>query len=172
VVANRALRNHRRTSSAGSIGTSRREHCPIVHAHRLCLVALAHADVAVPADSSRHTLFEAALRRALHDRSTIPDGGLLPKHILLVTAETTQLAEIVAKSELERRAKESGRDIFYLELEVEKLDGNEAQIFVGVGIAAAPKPHRIILCCCSNVDRWVRKKSRWRFVDSGMSLCG
>ena len=136
-------------------------------------------------ENAPREVLEAALAHALVDPGDLPDKGLIDggSEILvratipgspaviapeMLTAIPGKTYRLLAAEEIQARVS-GGQPVYFVQVDGLEVKGDEAELWIGVGIAAAPGTASA--CCCTAKVRYTRVNGVWTYRDSPERMC-
>jgi len=130
-------------------------------------------------------LLKVALAHALVDPGDLPDKGLvesgseilvrstIPNSMAVIAPETLTAVpgktfRILTADEI--RARVTGDEpVYFVQVDGVKVSGDEAEVWIGVGIALPPETATV--CCCTDRVRYTRVNGVWTYRDTPEHVC-
>ncbi|HJQ98131.1 MAG TPA: hypothetical protein VJ826_07425 [Candidatus Polarisedimenticolaceae bacterium] len=127
-------------------------------------VALAHALVD-PGDLPDKGLIDTGSEILV--RSTIPSSGavIAPETLPAIPGKTFTL---LGPDEIQARVS-SDKSVYFVQVDGLTVTGDEAELWIGVGIAVPPGTAS--MCCCTAKVRYTRVNGVWTYHDSPERVC-
>jgi len=158
---------------------------PLAGAAVLMPLMIAACPPPASADNAPREVLKAALAHALVDPGDLPDKGLvdtgseilvratIPESLAVIAPETLtaipgKTFTLLTAEELQARVS-GDRPVYFVQVDGLKVEGDEAELWIGVGIAVPPGT--AASCCCNAKVRYTRVNGVWTYRDSPERMC-